>query len=410
MFESPKRHHHSNGTLNRIPAGERRRGRNAGSARGAGPGLAIGNPDRVHEKKRPRGLRDLACPFADRKSRWTGSPLDAIPRSMSRTILVCGGGGFVGNHLVRRLKAEGDTVVAADLVRPRYGSSPADKFYQGDLCEPEFVSDVFRQSYDEVYQLAADMGGAGYVFVGNNDATIMRNSTRINLNVLDAVRQGGCGRIFFSSSACVYPELLKDALNIGCRESDAYPATPDSDYGWEKLFAERLYAAYGRNHGLAVRIARYHNVFGPEGAWGNGREKAPAAICRKVALATSGEPIEIWGDGQQIRSFLYIDECLEGTLRLMRSDFCGPTNIGSDRTISINELVDLVADIAGKKIARVYTDGPVGVSARCSDNTLIQEQLGWKPGVELRGGLEATYRWIEAELAAGRSDSSSRAA
>lgn len=349
-------------------------------------------------------------PLSDTKSRWTGSTLDANPRSMSRNILVCGGGGFVGSHLVRRLKAEGNTVVAADLARPRYGPSPADKFYQGDLCEPEFITDVFRQSYDEIYQLAADMGGAGYVFVGNNDATIMRNSTRINLNVLDAVRQSGCGRIFFSSSACVYPELITDALNIGCRESDAYPATPDSDYGWEKLFAERLYGAYGRNHGLAVRIARYHNVFGPEGAWANGREKAPAAICRKVALATAGEPIEIWGDGRQIRSFLYIDECLEGTLRLMRSDFCGPTNIGSDRMISINELVDLVADIAGKKIARVYTDGPVGVRARCSDNALIEEQLGWKPGVELRSGLEATYRWIEAELATGRSDSAFKAA
>mgnify|MGYP003393173021 CR=1 FL=1 len=343
-------------------------------------------------------------------SRWTDSTLNAIPAIMSRNILVCGGGGFVGSHLVRRLKAEGNTGVAADLARPRYGPSPADRFYQGDLCEPGFISDVFRQSYDEIYQLAADMGGAGYVFAGSNDATIMRNSTRINLNVLDVVKEIGCGRIFFSSSACVYPDLISDTLNIGCREGDAYPSMPDSDYGWEKLFAERLYAAYARNHGLKVRIARYHNVFGPEGAWANGREKAPAAICRKVALATVGNPIEIWGDGQQNRSFLYIDECLEGTLRLMRSEFCGPANIGSDRMISINALVDLVADIAGKQIARIYSDGPVGVRARCSDNTLIEEQLDWKPDVELRGGLEATYRWIEAELAAGRFDSSVRAA
>ena len=329
---------------------------------------------------------------------------------MGKSILVCGGGGFIGNHLVRRLAAEGETVTAADQAFPRYGPSQADRFHRGDLRDPAFVRRIFDRPFDEVYQLAADMGGAGYVFSGRNDAAIMRNSALINLNVLDAVHTGGCGRVFFSSSACVYSDLAHATGSTRCREADAYPANPDSDYGWEKLFAERLYAAHARNHGVAVRIARYHNVFGPEGAWADGREKAPAAICRKVAMAGPGVPVEIWGDGSQLRSFLYIDECVEATIRLMRSDFEGPVNIGSDRASSIEALVDLVAAIAAKPIEKVHVDGPIGVRARCSDNALIAERLGWRPQCDLRKGLEATYSWIAAQIAAGRTDSCSRAA
>jgi len=324
---------------------------------------------------------------------------------MNKTVLVCGGGGFIGHHLVRHLKAEGHEVIAADLSLPRYSSSDADLFRLGDLADVDIVKSVFDRRFDEIYQLAADMGGAGYVFSSESDAAIMRNSALINLNILEAAQNNDSGRIFFSSSACVYPEVVQAGSGLMCQEASAYPALPDSDYGWEKLFAERLYGAYARNYGMKVRIARYHNVFGPEGSWNNGREKAPAALCRKVSLASPNQPVEVWGDGGQTRSFLYIDECIDATIRLMRSDFEGPVNIGSDQMISIDALTDLIADIAGKPIQKVFVDGPVGVRSRCSDNHLIFEKLGWRPDCHLRPGLELTYRWIATEVSAGRSDS-----
>jgi GDP-D-mannose 3', 5'-epimerase len=324
---------------------------------------------------------------------------------MARSVLVCGAGGFIGHHLVDRLKGEGCRVRGVDLVAPAYAPSSADEFILGDLRDPGFVAQIVDQSFDEVYQLAADMGGAGYIFTGENDAAIMHNSASINLNMLEAVRKRGCGRIFFSSSACVYPEGNQlDAANPRCDEASAYPADPDSDYGWEKLFSERLYAAYARNWGLNVRIARFHNIFGPEGCWNNGREKAPAAICRKVAMAQPDGEVEIWGDGEQTRSFLFIDECLDGVLRLTRSDVAGPVNIGSDQLISINGLVDLAADIAGKRVAKKHISGPLGVRGRVSDNRLIRERLGWAPEADLRSGLTATYRWISQQIEAGRTD------
>lgn len=319
---------------------------------------------------------------------------------MTRSVLVCGAGGFIGHHLVNRLKREGAKVRATDLVLPPYAPSAADEFVVGDLRDRELVASVIDQRFDEIYQLAADMGGAGYIFTGQNDAAILHNSAQINLNVLEASRLAGCGRIFFSSSACIYPEANQmDAANPRCDEGSAYPAAPDSEYGWEKLFSERLYTAYARNWGMEVRIARFHNVFGPLGCWDNGKEKAPAAICRKVALAADGGEVEIWGDGEQTRSFLFIDECLEGISRLMRSDFDGPLNIGSDRLISINGLVDLVADITGKQVVKRHIPGPLGVRGRRSDNRLIQEKLGWAPEGELRSGLAVTYDWIERQIA-----------
>ena len=247
------------------------------------------------------------------------------------------------------------------------------------------------------------MGGAGYIFTGEHDADIMHNSAAINLNVAHAAQRHGVERVFYSSSACIYPEKnQEDAANPRCDEASAYPAAPDSEYGWEKLFSERLYTAYARNWGMDVRIARFHNVFGPLGCWDNGKEKAPAAICRKVALASDGGEVEIWGDGEQTRSFLFIDECLEGMARLMQSDFDQPVNIGSDRLISINGLVDLVADIAGKQVAKRHVPGPLGVRGRRSDNRLITERLGWAPSGELRSGLAATYGWIEQQIAAAK--------
>ena len=310
--------------------------------------------------------------------------------------LVCGAGGFIGHHLVRRLKRDGLWVRGADLKLPRFSKSDADEFVVGDLRSPGHVAEVVDGDFDEIYQLAADMGGAGYIFSGEHDADVMHNSATINLNVLDACRQRGVGRIFYSSSACMYPEHNQlDPDNPNCAEDSAYPASPDSEYGWEKLFSERLYMAYGRNHGLQVRIARFHNIFGPEGSWNDGKEKAPAAICRKVAQAPPGGEIEIWGDGLQTRSFLFIDECLEGTLRLTRSDWEGPVNIGSDEMVSINQLVDLVADIAGKRIDKHHIPGPTGVRGRNSDNALIAEKLGWAPSQTLKDGLEKTYEWIE---------------
>ncbi|WP_207459218.1 NAD-dependent epimerase/dehydratase family protein [Azospirillum sp. SYSU D00513] len=320
-----------------------------------------------------------------------------------KQILVLGAGGFIGSHLVKRLKAEGNWVRGVDLKYPRYAPTPADDFVLGDLRDPALVRHIVDRRFDEVYQLAADMGGAGYIFTGEHDAEIMHNSAMVNLNVLDACVKRNIKRIFYSSSACIYPqENQTDPDNPNCREDSAYPAHPDSEYGWEKLFSERLFLAYHRNHGIESRIARYHNVFGPEGSWNDGREKSPAAICRKVAMAEDGGEIEIWGDGTQTRSFLFVDECLEATLRLIRSDFTGPVNIGSEEMVSINQLVDIVSSIAGKQLRKRHVPGPLGVRGRRSDNTLIRQRLGWAPSQALRVGLEQTYAWIT-EQVRGRS-------
>lgn len=317
---------------------------------------------------------------------------------MTRAI-VCGGGGFIGHHLVRRLKAEGAWVRAVDLKHPEFSGSAADDFVIADLRDPRVVEKVFDDVFDEVYQLAADMGGAGYVFSGENCAEIMKNSALINLNVVEACRKSGVGRVFFSSSACVYPERNQlDPESPLCIEASVYPAAPDSEYGWEKLFAERLYQAYARNHGVVCRIARYHNIFGPEGTWTGGREKAPAALCRKIAQVADGGTIEMWGDGLQTRSFLYIDECIEGTLRLMRSECAESLNIGSEELISINDLARMIAEAAGKRISIRHVEGPVGVRGRTSDNRLIAQRLGWAPSAPLRDGIAKTYRWIDGQL------------
>ncbi|HTL75149.1 MAG TPA: NAD-dependent epimerase/dehydratase family protein [Casimicrobiaceae bacterium] len=319
--------------------------------------------------------------------------------------LVLGGGGFIGNHLVRRLKDEGYWVRAVDLKRPRYSSSPADDFMVGDLRDLKTSKAALNEGFDEVYQLAADMGGAGFVFTGEHDAAIMHNSAQINLNVLHLGATAGVGRFFYSSSACIYPEHNQlDPENPNCAEDTAYPAAPDSEYGWEKLFSERLYFSYARNCGIEVCIARFHNIFGPEGAWNDGREKSPAALCRKVAMAPDGGEIEVWGDGMQTRSFLFIDECVEGVIRLTRSGFPGPVNIGSEEMVSINQFAHMIMDIAGKKLSIRHIPGPLGVRGRKSDNRLIREKLGWAPSLPLRQGLERTYRWIEEQVSAGRSD------
>jgi GDP-D-mannose 3', 5'-epimerase len=318
---------------------------------------------------------------------------------MSKTALVTGAGGFIGSHLVKRLKSEGVWVRGVDLKYPPFSETAADDFAVGDLRDQQFCASVIDRPFDEVYQLAADMGGAGYIFTGEHDADVMHNSATINLNVAEAVRKRNGHRIFYSSSACIYPEYnQEDPDNPNCEESSAYPAAPDSEYGWEKLFSERMYLAYNRNHGMSNRVARYHNIFGPEGTWTGGKEKAPAAVCRKVAMAANGDSIEIWGDGNQTRSFLYIDECLEGTVRLARSSFAGPVNIGSDEMVTINQLVDLVCDIAGKSLEKNHVPGPLGVRGRNSDNRLIDRMLGWKPSQPLIAGLEKTYEWIEQQV------------
>ena len=317
-----------------------------------------------------------------------------------RSAIVLGAGGFIGGHLVKRLKAEGAWVRGVDVKRPEFGPTAADEFVLGDLRDPTFCAEALAREPDEIFQLAADMGGAGFVFTGAHDADIMHNSAAINLNVLGVARDRRYrSRIFYSSSACIYPEYNQmDPDNPRCAETDAYPAAPDSEYGWEKLFSERLYAAFARNYGLNCRVARYHNIFGPEGTWSGGREKAPAAICRKVAEAPNGGEIEVWGDGRQTRSFLYVDECVEGTLRLARSDVLEPLNIGSDEMVSINDLVALVAEIAGKRIEVRHIDGPQGVRGRNSDNNLIADRLGWAPSAKLRSGLERTYEWVKEQV------------
>jgi GDP-D-mannose 3',5'-epimerase len=321
---------------------------------------------------------------------------------MTRTALVCGAGGFIGSHLVKRLKREGYWVRAVDLKFPEYSETEADDFIIGDLRDRQVVNYAIDQHFDEVYQLAADMGGAGYIFTGDHDAEIMHNSATINLNVLDQAYKRNLKQVFYSSSACIYPAYnQEDPDNPNCAESSAYPAAPDSEYGWEKLFSERLYLSYNRNYGMRNRVARYHNIFGPEGTWQGGREKAPAAICRKVAMASQNGEIEIWGDGQQTRSFLYVDECLEGTVRVTRSDFEGPVNVGSEEMVTIEGLVDLVSDIAGKSLDRIYVPGPTGVRGRNSDNRLIRQELDWAPSLPLIAGLEKTYEWVERQVRQG---------
>lgn len=314
--------------------------------------------------------------------------------------LVLGGGGFIGHNLVKKLKNNGYWVRAADLKYPEFEESPADDFCQGDLRISEFVQNIFNgEQFDEVYQLAADMGGSMYIFSGENDANVMHNSALINLNIAGASVQYKAGKVFFSSSACIYPEYNQlDPENPKCSEDSAYPAAPDSEYGWEKIFSERLYLAYHRNHGLNIRIARFHNIFGVCGTWKGGKEKAPAAICRKVAEAFNNGEIEIIGDGLQTRSFLYIDECLEGIEKLMESDFIGPVNIGSEEKVSINQLVDMVSQIAQKKLSKKHITGFTGVRGRNSDNKLIFERIGWKPSEQLYSGMEKTYKWISEQI------------
>ena len=354
-----------------------------------------------------------------------------------KTALVLGAGGFIGSHMVKRLRKEGYWVRGVDLKYPEFSETEANEFVCGDLRSTAFVNSILEFKgeqgnyynsvpyqyilpFDEIYQFAADMGGAGFVFTGENDAEIMHNSVTINLNVLEGVRKLNetfdgivksytvCNRpkldqptkIFYSGSACMYPEYNQlDPNNPDCREESAYPAAPDSEYGWEKLFSERLYLAYNRNHGIPVRIARYHNIFGPEGTWQGGREKAPAAICRKVAYAEDTDTIEVWGDGEQTRSFLYIDECIEATRRLMESDFLGPVNIGSEEMVTINQLVDTAAKVAHKDIKKNHIDGPLGVRGRNSNNDLIREKLGWDYKQTLEEGIRRTYIWITEQIA-----------
>ena len=316
-----------------------------------------------------------------------------------KTALVLGAGGFIGARMVRRLKEEGFWVRGVDIKYPPYHNTEADEFIIGDLRDPIICRESADMKFDEVYQFAADMGGAGFVFSGDNDYDIMHNSALINLNILEAIRLKGCNRIFYSSSACMYPEHNQlDPDNPNCEESSAYPANPDSEYGWEKLFSERFYLAAARNKGLNVRVARYHNIFGDEGSWYDGREKAPAALCRKIAMAENGGEIEMWGDGEQTRSFLYVDECIEATIRFTRSEWAGPVNIGSDEMVTINQLAHMIMVIANKKLTIKHIDGPLGVRGRNSDNSLYLEKLGWRVSESLEDGLIKTYPWIKNQV------------
>jgi nucleoside-diphosphate-sugar epimerase len=318
---------------------------------------------------------------------------------MPKKALVCGAGGFIGGHLVTRLKNDGFWVRAVDLKHHEYKKSDADEFIIGDLRDQQVCRKVLDQPFDEVYQLAADMGGAGYIFTGDHDADVMHNSATINLNIVDLCKKMKVGKVFYSSSACMYPAYnQEDPDNPKCSEDSAYPAAPDSEYGWEKLFSERLYLAYHRNHGLPVRIARFHNIFGPLGTWRGGKEKAPAALCRKIAECTPGGSIEIWGDGLQTRSFLYVDECVEAVRRLMNSDFIGPVNIGSEEMVTINHLARTIMEIAEKQVGIKNIPGPTGVRGRNSDNRLIKDKLGWTPQMPLRNGLIETYAWISEQV------------
>jgi nucleoside-diphosphate-sugar epimerase len=347
-----------------------------------------------------------------------------------KKILILGGGGFIGGHLAKRLKSEGNWVRIVDLKEHEYFSKEdiCDDFIVGDLRDPKIVESVMRLetvgdghivkysfykqpfteivTFDEVYQLAADMGGAGYIFTGENDANVMHNSSLVNLNVVHYATKFNVKKIFYSSSACMYPEHNQlDPNNPNCEESSAYPANPDSEYGWEKLFSERLYLSFMRNYGLNVRIARFHNIFGPQGTWKGGKEKAPAAMCRKAVETPDGGVLEVWGDGLQTRSFLYIDECVEAVLRLMDSDFIGPVNIGSEEMVTINQLAQMAINLTGKNITikNIYGDEfiekyghkcPIGVKGRNSDNKLYKEKIGWSVNQPLLNGLKLTYEWI----------------
>lgn len=317
-----------------------------------------------------------------------------------KTALVCGAGGFIGSHLVKTLKSDGFWVRGVDLKFPEYDQTDADDFLIADLRDPINCKGIVDRRFDEVYQLAADMGGAGYIFTGLHDADIMRNSATINLYMLEACKNRNIRRVFYSSSACMYPKHNQvDPKAPVTREDSAYPANPDSEYGWEKLFSERLYLAYGHNYGIQPRIARYHNIFGPYGCWDGGREKAPAAMCRKVAEAEEGDAIEMWGDGEQTRSFMYIDECVKATLALMRSDFTGPVNIGSEEMVSINNLAYMTMEIANKSLRINHIPGPTGVRGRNSHNDLFEAKLGWRPSMRLFDGLKITYAWVAAQVA-----------
>jgi nucleoside-diphosphate-sugar epimerase len=320
---------------------------------------------------------------------------------MVKTIVVLGGGGFIAGHLAKKLYSEGNNVIVADIKSHEYftHSDISSTFLIGDLRNKEFVETVITKGVDEVYQLAADMGGAGYLFTGENDAQVMYNSTMINLNVIKRCVEVGVKKVLFTSSACVYPEYNQmDPLNPKCTESTVYPAEPDSEYGWEKLYGERLYLAFHKNHNIDSKIVRLHNVFGPMGTYDGGKEKAPAAICRKVAKAKEGDFIEIWGDGLQTRSFLYIDECIEGLTRIMNSTTHTPLNLGSEELISMNDFAQLVIKISGKNLKIKNIDGPLGVRGRTSDNKLIHETIGWKPTQQLQVGLEKTYNWINTKV------------
>ena len=322
-----------------------------------------------------------------------------------KTALVCGAGGFIGGHLVKKLKQKNYWVRGVDIKHHAFKKSCANEFIISDLRSPKQVDDILDRPFDEVYQLAADMGGAGFIFSGENDADIMHNSALINLNIVHSCVKAGVKKIFYSSSACIYPERnQQDPSNPNCEENSAYPAEPDSDYGWEKLFSERFYLASSRNYDLDVRIARFHNIFGPEGSWNCGREKAPAAICRKVAMANDGDEIEIWGNGQQTRSFLYVDECIKGILLLMNSKFQGPVNIGSEEMITIDNLAKLAITISGKNLSIKHIDGPTGVPGRNSDNKMIKEKLGWSPDIPLEIGMKLTYKWISDQVEANLSN------
>jgi len=316
-----------------------------------------------------------------------------------KTALVLGAGGFIGGHLSNRLRAEGYWVRGVDLKHNPWQGLEVDDFVIGDLRDPAVVAKVIDRDFDEVYQLAADMGGAGYIFTNEHDADVMHNSALINLNVAPRCVEMKVKKVFYSSSACIYPLYNQlDPNNPKTEEDSAYPANPDSEYGWEKLFSERLYFSFARNYGLNVRVARFHNVFGPCGSWRDGREKAPAAICRKVAMAENGGEVEVWGDGKQTRSFLYIDECLEAIRRFMDSDFNGPLNIGSEEMVTIDQLVDYVIEISGKKLTKKHIEGPMGVRGRSSDNKLIKQKLGWAPSLPLKEGLRKTYEWINMQV------------
>ena len=323
-----------------------------------------------------------------------------------KTALVLGAGGFIGNHMVKRLKSEGYWVRGVDLKQPYFSETVSDEFIIKDLSIYKNMSNAIKLKqtvFDEIYQFAADMGGAGYIFTGNNDSQIMENSALINLNLLRAQSRLNAKhninktKIFYSSSACMYPDYRQlDVNNPGLKESDAYPADPDSEYGWEKLFSERMFLAFNKNKNIPIAIARYHNIYGPEGTWDGGKEKAPAAICRKVIQSDSF--IEIWGDGEQTRSFLYIDECIEATRRLMKSDFIGPVNIGSDEIVSINQLVDIACNIEKKTLNKIHIPGPLGVRGRNSNNDLVKKELGWDYSMTLKEGIKKTYFWIKDQI------------